>query len=60
MQECWHRASQLFKPPFERVQIPYEGSSIPGYFLTAPGNQPRPTIILNNGSDAQNVDLAGA
>ena len=58
MQRCWQQASQLFDPPFEPVRIPYEGSWLPGYLLR-PDDRPvrRPTVILNNGEDAQNVRL---
>ncbi|HTU75664.1 MAG TPA: acetylxylan esterase [Trebonia sp.] len=58
MQRCWHAASQLFDPPFEPVRIPCEGSWLPGYLLK-PDSRPvrRPTIILNNGEDAQNIRL---
>jgi hypothetical protein len=58
MQRCWQRASQLFDPPFEPVRIPYEGSWLPGYLLK-PDDRPlrRPTIILNNGEDAQNIRM---
>jgi dienelactone hydrolase len=58
MQRCWNQASQLFDPPFERVRIPYGRTWMPGYFLR-PDTRPvrRPTVIINNGSDAQNVDL---
>lgn len=58
MQRCWNRASQLFDPPFERVRIPYGRTWLPGYFLRPDARRiRRPTVILNNGSDAQNVDL---
>ncbi len=58
MQTQWDRAAGSFDPPFEPVQIPYEGTTLPGYFLAPkPSGARRPTIILNNGSDAQNVDL---
>jgi alpha/beta hydrolase family protein len=58
MQTQWHRAAGLFDPPLERVEIPYEGSTLPGYFLTPDrSGRARATVILNNGSDAQNVDL---
>ena len=55
MQRCWQQASQLFDPPFEPVRIPYGSSWLPGYLLR-PDTRPvrRPTIILNNGEDAQN------
>ena len=58
MQRCWDLATQLFDPPFERVKIPYGRTWMPGYLLR-PDTRPvrRPTVILNNGSDAQNVDL---
>ncbi len=58
VQRCWQAASQLFDTPFERVRIPYGHSWLPGYLLK-PDNRPvrRPTIILNNGEDAQNITL---
>jgi dienelactone hydrolase len=57
-QRCWQAASQLFDPPFEPVRIPYGDSWLPGYLLK-PGTRDirRPTIILNNGEDAQHVAL---
>jgi dienelactone hydrolase len=50
---CWDRAIELFETPVEKVQIPYEGTTLEGYLFTpadAPEG-PRPTVILNNGSD---------
>jgi hypothetical protein len=55
MQRQWAMACQLFSPPIEPVKIPYEGGSMPGYFLRG-GDGKRPTLIVMNGSDAQNVD----
>lgn len=58
MQDKWNTATTLFTPPFERVAIPYENTTLPGYLLKPDAsNEPRPIVILNNGSDAQNVDL---
>jgi Alpha/beta hydrolase family len=58
MEACFAGAAAHFEPAFERVSIPYERSSLPGWLLTPPGARTRrPTIILNNGSDAQNIDL---
>ena len=57
MQRQWNRAAQLMDPPFERVAIPYGQSTLPGYFLRpSTANVRRPTVIVNNGSDAQNLD----
>jgi len=60
MRAYWDKFCDLSVPPIKRVRIPYGGSSIPGYLLTPePNGPPRPTIILNNGSDAQSVELWG-
>jgi hypothetical protein len=56
METQWANAARLFSPPFEPVQIPYEGSTMPGWFLSGGGSRPRPTLIVMNGSDAQNID----
>ncbi len=38
--------------PVERVDIPYEGSSMPGWlFRPNDSNERRPTLVMNNGSD---------
>jgi dienelactone hydrolase len=58
MQNCWQQASQLFDPPFEPVRIPYDGTWLPGYLLRPDDRLVRrPTVILNNGQDAQHVAL---
>lgn len=52
------QAAALFRPAWEPVRIPYERSWLPGWFLHAPGTRMRrPTVILNNGSDGQNIDM---
>jgi len=50
---CWDRAVEIFESPVEQVQIPYEGTTLEGYLFTPAGAspEPRPTVILNNGSD---------
>ena len=58
MQRQWDLATKLMDPPFERVAIPYESTTLPGYFLKPDGSGlRRPTVIVNNGSDAQFVDV---
>ena len=58
MQRNWNSAAWLFDPPFEFVRIPYGHTWLPGYFLRPDDSAVRrPTVILNNGSDGQNVDL---
>ncbi len=49
---CFDRFADLMDPPVERVQIPYEGTVLPGYVFKADASaEPRPFVILNNGSD---------
>jgi hypothetical protein len=56
MDRNWTAAARRFG--FEEVRIPYGRTSMPGWLLRAPGPAiDRPTIILNNGNDAQDVDL---
>jgi Prolyl oligopeptidase family len=49
---CFDAYVDLLGPSAERVEIPYEGDRMPGY-LFRPGTPdgPRPTLIMNNGSD---------
>jgi hypothetical protein len=58
MDECWSSACRLFTPACERVAVPYAGTTLPGWLLKPAGSATRrPTVILNNGSDGQNIDL---
>lgn len=58
MQRCWQRAAALADTPYEFVRIPYQNSWLPGYFLRPDASgRSRTTVILNTGSDAQNIDM---
>ncbi|MGL6162473.1 alpha/beta hydrolase family protein [Microbulbifer sp.] len=50
--DCWEQFCAGLSPPAEKVYIPYEGASLPGYFFrpNSSGGR-RATIIFNNGSD---------
>jgi hypothetical protein len=50
--ECWDRSVALWDG-VESIRIPYEGTSLEGYWFEPAGatGEPRPTVILNNGSD---------
>lgn len=60
MDDAWTRAAEL--SGYERVEVPYDGSTLPAWFLPARdadgslASGRRPTVIVNNGSDAQFVD----
>nr|WP_296774229.1 dipeptidyl aminopeptidase [Rhodococcus sp. (in: high G+C Gram-positive bacteria)] len=48
----WERFVDTTPRPVERVQIPYEDTTLPGYFFQAAiDGAPRPTLIMINGSD---------
>jgi alpha-beta hydrolase superfamily lysophospholipase len=50
-------ASLLARPP-EILKIPYEGTTLPGYFFTAgPEGARRPTVILTGGYDGTAEEL---
>jgi Alpha/beta hydrolase family len=57
MEAAWAGAMALTEPAGVPVKIPFEGSHLPGWFLSAGGKGKRPTVIINNGSDAQNIDV---
>jgi hypothetical protein len=65
-QAWWDTGAALLDPPMERVSIPYEGTTLPGYlYLVDDSGRPRPLLILNNGSDggaaqAWTLGVAGA
>src|SRR5215468_7831478 len=48
---CWHAALSRLYPQIERVEVPYEGSSLPAYFLPAPGSGRKRTVVLFDGMD---------
>jgi len=50
--KAWGRYCELQQPAWRPVAIPYEGSTLPGWFATPDDSgRRRPTLILNNGSD---------
>jgi hypothetical protein len=55
MRQLFEHGDFQFGPvPGERLQIRYEDTAVPGYFFRAPDaepGEPRPLVVLNNGSD---------
>lgn len=46
------RAGELLDPPLEYVEIPFEGTVLPGYFRkAAPGDAPAKTLIMIGGAE---------
>jgi alpha-beta hydrolase superfamily lysophospholipase len=47
------KAAALFDPAIEPVEIPFEGTTLPGYFYRVDNSgRPRPTVIATNGYDS--------
>ena len=56
--ECFDDAASRFDPPFEKVEITYEDTTLPGYlFKVDDSKRTRPLLILNNGSDSTVTDM---
>ncbi len=50
---CFKQAMRLFPFVCEQVKIPYEGTSLPGYFYRADQSTgPRPTLLIHGGYDS--------
>jgi pimeloyl-ACP methyl ester carboxylesterase len=52
MLEIAQKAFDTHSPSVSRVAIPYEGTTLPAYFSAAPGDGPKPVIVLVNGLDS--------
>ena len=58
MDHAFSAAMELIQPTPEKIAIPYERRTLPGWFMRpVDDSKRRPTIIMNNGSDGQNVDM---
>jgi hypothetical protein len=50
---AFHSAAALSHPAIEKIEIPFEGRTLPGYFLRANSDgTPRPTVVHVNGYDS--------
>ncbi|HTX25051.1 MAG TPA: alpha/beta fold hydrolase [Steroidobacteraceae bacterium] len=55
---CYKAAGALFTPAIEPVEIPYEGTTLPGYFHPVDNSgMPRPTLVLDNGFDGSAEEM---
>jgi len=58
MRSCFRMASALFLTPIQHVEVPYEGKTLPGYFMRVDSTRmKRPTLIAVGGGDAFAEDL---
>jgi len=61
---CYRASAKLFDPPIEPVEIPYQNTTLPGYFHRVDhSDRKRPLLIIHSGFDggsAQEVHDNGA
>lgn len=48
---CYERICEFASYPMERIEIPFEGKSMPAYFHMTPAREKAPTIIFVGGMD---------
>lgn len=57
-ESCWAAAAALSAPAIEPVEIPYENTTLTGWFFRASEiKERRPLLILNNGADGSELDM---
>jgi dienelactone hydrolase len=61
--DCYKQCAKLFDPLIEPIEIPYEHTTLPGYFHHADNSgRRRPTLIMHTGYDgtAEEMHVSGA
>jgi alpha-beta hydrolase superfamily lysophospholipase len=55
---AFDRVMELGSPPGERIDVPYEGTRLPAYFVRAPGHERavRPVLLVGGGWDSTLVE----
>jgi alpha-beta hydrolase superfamily lysophospholipase len=55
--ETFAQAARRYDPAIEIVDIPFEGSTLYGYFVPAKGTGPRPAVVLSDGLDGTKEEM---
>ena len=57
--DCFRKAARLFEAQVEVIQIPYESTTLPGYYFknVTAHDSPRPTLIAMTGFDGTAEEL---
>ncbi len=50
--ECFAKAAPLFDPPSQRLEIPFEDTTLPAYYRVPAGPGPHPCVIMVCGLDS--------
>ena len=57
-QKAYAQAAKLSGPTWEAIEIPYQSTTLPGYFYKVDdSNEPRPTLIFHGGFDSSLEEL---
>jgi hypothetical protein len=57
---CFRRSAALSDPAIERVEVPFDAHTLPGYFVAAGTmSAPAKTLVVVGGEDAYGEDLYG-
>ena len=57
MGECWRAAAPHTDPPIELVEVPFEGTALPGYLRKPRGVERPPVAVLVPGADSTKEEL---
>ena len=57
MHDCWRRAAPLTEPAMELLEVPFEGTSLPGYLRRPPDVERPPLVVLVPGADSTKEEL---
>lgn len=56
--ECFNKATKLLLTPVEAIEIPYEGTTLPGHFYSVNGTEDsKPTLVVHGGFDSTLEEL---
>jgi 2,6-dihydroxypseudooxynicotine hydrolase len=56
-ERAWSKAASLVDPPFELVEVPFEGTTLPGYLRMPREVERPPLVILVPGADSTKEEL---
>jgi dipeptidyl aminopeptidase/acylaminoacyl peptidase len=56
-ERAWAKAAPLVDPPFELVDVPFAGTTLPGYLRKPPGGERPPLVALLPGADSTKAEL---
>lgn len=57
MESAFQAGAKALGLPIQPVEIPFEGKSLPGYFLSGSTEAPRPVLVMVGGGDTFREDL---